>query len=60
MESITLESYIAERIKENKELFTKEELQWIRENKKGTHKIYLLGAINSKACYDNKNYRQAD
>lgn len=57
MESITLESYIAERIKENKELFTKEELQWIRDNKKGTRKIYLLGAINSKECYEDKNFR---
>lgn len=57
MESITLESYIEERIKENKELFTKEELQWIRENKKGTNKIYLLGAINSKACYEDKDFK---
>ena len=57
MESITLESYIAERIKENKELFTKEELQWIRDNKKWTRKIYLLGAINSKECYEDKNFR---
>ena len=60
MESITLESYIAERIKENKELFTKEELQWIRENRKGTCKIYLLGAVNGKDCYEDKDFRQED
>ena len=34
MESITLDSFIEKRIKENEELFTKEELQWIRENEK--------------------------
>ena len=60
MESITLDSFIEKRIKENEELFTKEELQWIRENEKGTCKIYLLGAVNSKECYEDKTFKQED
>lgn len=56
MESITMESFVEKRMKENKDLFTKEEWQWIRENKRGTHKIYLLGAMNCRECYENRDF----
>lgn len=51
MKSIMLEEFIKERIKENKELFSIEELQFIKKNRKCIDKIYLLGAINSRDCY---------
>lgn len=51
MKSISLENFIAERIEENKSLFTREELKFIETNKKCLDKMYLLGAMNSKDCY---------
>ncbi len=42
----SIERFILERIKENKELFTDKELEFIRDNTIITKKIYLLGAIN--------------
>ncbi|MCI8761081.1 MAG: hypothetical protein HFJ34_08285 [Clostridia bacterium] len=53
MESITLDSFINERIEENKELFTMEELQFIKMNQKCVNKIYVLGARNYRDCYIN-------
>lgn len=51
MESITLKSFVEDRITENKELFTIEELQFISKNRRCVNKIYLLGAINTRDCY---------
>ncbi len=51
MESITLEKFIDERIQENKESFSQEEMEWIEKNKKCMKKIYLLGAINALDSY---------
>lgn len=51
MKSIFLENFIEERIEENKNLFTKEEIEFMKNNKECLHKVYLLGAINSRDCY---------
>lgn len=48
---IDLENFIKERILENKELFTEEELTVINNNNIITKKIYLLGFKNSIDCY---------
>lgn len=50
MKSISLDSFIVKRIEENKELFTRDELEFISKNSKCINKIYLLGAINSLDC----------
>lgn len=60
MESITLDSFIEERIKENKKLFTMEELQFIKMNQKCASKIYLLGAMNCKDCIYKKHLPSGD
>ncbi len=51
MKSIFLENFIEERIEENKNLFTKEEIEFMKNNKECLHKVYLLGAINGRDCY---------
>ena len=56
MESITLKKFIEDRIEENKNLFTTEELQYIKNNNECFNKVYLLGAINGKDCY--KSYHE--
>lgn len=56
MRKICLTDFIEERIKENRDLFTKEELMLINENRKCVNKVYLLGAINSKDCYDKEHF----
>lgn len=56
MESITLEEFVRERIEENKELFTKEEMNWMKENKSCINKVYLLGVMNTKKCYENDEF----
>lgn len=48
MKKITLEEFIKERVKENKELFSKKELTNIEENIILIKKIYILALINSK------------
>lgn len=48
---INVEKFIRERLKENEDLFTKEEQKYISENKECVKKIYLLGFINAKNCY---------
>lgn len=53
MENVTLNFFIEERIKENQELFTVEELEYIKKNRVCINKIYLLGSANSKECYEN-------
>lgn len=42
---------IEERIKENKELFTEKELNYIYDNFDLVKKIYLLGLINGREVY---------
>ena len=44
----SLGKFIAERIKENKELFTNEELTIIKKNYILTKKLYMLGMINTQ------------
>lgn len=44
----SLGKFIAERIKENKELFTNEELTTIEKNYILTKKLYMLGMINTQ------------
>ena len=51
MKSISLENFIEERIKENRKLFTKKEIEYMEKNKKCLTKVYLLGAINCRNCY---------
>lgn len=50
-EKNNLEKFIEERIEENKELFTEEELTAINNNNIIVKKIYLLGFKNSIDCY---------
>lgn len=52
MGKMFLTDFIEERIEENRDLFTTEELLLIKENRKCINKVYLLGAINSKDCYN--------
>ena len=42
----SVDKFILERIEENKDLFTKEEMKIIKNNMIITKKIYLLGGIN--------------
>lgn len=51
MKSITVKGFVEDRIEENKELFTAEELQFIKMNQKCINKIYLLGVMDCKDCY---------
>lgn len=53
MKKITLEKFIEERIQENEELFTRQEVQYIKRNKECINKIYLLGAKNGKETFEN-------
>ena len=48
---INVESFVSERLKENENLFTEEELKNINMNKECAKKIYLLGFINARNCY---------
>ena len=54
MKKITLDKFIKKRLKENKKLFTKEEWKIIKNCPKMILKIYLLGFINAKECYEKK------
>lgn len=54
MKNVTLDCFMEDRMKENKNLFTKEELECIKYNKECAKKIYLLGFIHAKECYDKK------
>ena len=47
-----IREFINERIKTNKELFTDEEIKFIKDNEEYVYKIYLLGFIDAKDCYD--------
>lgn len=52
MKGITLEGFVEDRIEENKELFTAEELQFIEMNRQCINKIYLLGIMDCRDCYE--------
>lgn len=52
MKDIGLEDFIRDRIQENKNLFTQEELEHIKNYDECTKKIYLLGFIHGKECYE--------
>lgn len=54
MKKITLDKFIEKRVKENKKLFTKEEWKIIKSYPKIVKKVYLLGFINAKQCYEKK------
>lgn len=47
-----LDSFIKDRLLENKKLFTHKEMKFIEKNKKLVKKIYLLGVKNAKDLYD--------
>lgn len=53
MKDITLNNFVEERIKENENLFTTEEVECIKNHKECINKIYLLGAIDFRECYKN-------
>ena len=46
-----LEEIVKERIKENKKLFSKEELKTIENNIILTKKVYVIGLVNGKQIY---------
>ena len=52
MKKKTLNTFIQKRIQENKTLFTTKELEYIKYNKKCIKKIYLLGFLDAKKCYE--------
>lgn len=52
MKDVTLDSFIEDRMKENGRLFTIGELECIRNNKECVKKIYMLGFIHAKECYE--------
>ncbi len=47
-----VEKFIMERIGENIKLFNNDEIKIIKNNKEIIKKIYLLGFINAKNCYN--------
>ena len=53
MQNITLESFFQDRMEENKELFTEEEMEQICTHKRCAHKVYMLGLMDSRECYKN-------
>lgn len=46
MEKEILKEIVKERVKENEKLFTKEELEFIKDNSNLIEKIYLLGLMD--------------
>lgn len=54
MEKDIVEEIVKERVKENEELFTMEELKFIKDNSKILKKVYLLGLVNGKNVYEIK------
>ncbi len=49
-----LQNFIKERIKENRKLFTTEELHLINENYNLIKKIYILAAKDSRETFENQ------
>ena len=54
MKKITLDKFVEKRLKENKKKFTKEEWEIIKDYPQIVKKIYLLGFINAKECYEKR------
>ncbi len=54
MKRITLDKFVGKRFKENKKKFTKEEWKIIKSYPQIVKKIYLLGFINAKECYEKR------
>ncbi len=55
MKHITLDNFIQERVKENRALFRKDEMIYIKNHQQCIKKIYLLGFMNAKQCYEQKH-----
>lgn len=55
MKAIRLDDFIEDRIQENKELFTQKELECIKNHHECVRKIYLLGFIHGKECYEKQD-----
>lgn len=53
MKSVFINSFVDERISENRDLFTSKEMDCIEKNKECFYKVYLLGAINATGVYMN-------
>lgn len=51
MEKEIVEEIVKERVQENEKLFTKEELNFIKDNSNLVEKIYLLGSMD--CCFTN-------
>lgn len=51
MEKEIMKEIVKGRVKENEKLFTKEELNFIKDNSKLIEKIYLLGSVD--CCFTN-------
>lgn len=58
MKKITLDKFIEKRVKENKKMFTKEEFEFIKSYPQIVKKVYLLGFVNAKECYEKKKSRK--
>ena len=55
MKAIRLDDFIEGRIQGNKELFTQKELECIKKYDECVKKIYLLGFIDGKECYEKQD-----
>lgn len=53
MEENIIEEIVKERIKENKELFSKEEYNILKGNINLAKKMYILGFMNARNIYGN-------
>ena len=52
MKDINIDDFVDNRMKKNQRLFTKEEIEFIKKHKNCIKKIYLLGFIDGKECYE--------
>ena len=55
MEKENVEKIVKERIKENEDLFTMEELKFITDNDNIIKKVYFLGILDSKDVKNDVN-----
>lgn len=52
MKNKTLNDFVEKRLQENANLFTKREIAYMKHNKNCIKKVYLLGFMNAKQCYE--------
>lgn len=52
MKNETLNDLVEKRLQENTTLFTNRELAYIQQNRNCIKKVYLLGFIDAKQCYE--------